>query len=733
MGTQYENITVTISGVNPQTKVVSVPVDTTTGSGSATVTYTGVNGGSDSLIATGTIAGTNYTSPAALVNWQTSNGQLQIGPVTAYMWNDSKHSGPVQQYPKFNPGDPQVAALGIPSNTTASSSPSGFAVLSNSYGYVGSSTGNSLMFDVTGAGDPTDTMWETLGPTGAFLGTTDPFPGTQQNWNMVLLTNLLVPTAGSHTLNVLNKNCVNVGVGGRFGGAPFLSPITGLAGQTLSAYSGLPLLGSVSGNNVPYPQPITPLTANYPYAGVYPIEINWDFWYHSGRSLQITGDGGAILTPVSSVISVPASSTPSGHLIITPAGGPTNFGFTGNTITLTVQVSGITFTSKSYCPVLEGQTGNLTLYNDPSNPVFNFQTYNGQPVSKTAAVSAGVFSLSSADNSAYSGLFAVRFDGTNFNLNYNGNTANPNNASRVVSTSLIVAAADIAWFNSVNNAFDLYAVSGTTGGVTYNFEVDYMNRPSVSSISPTTVNADGHSYTLAIALNKAFSPQQQGGFNTGNTVNCTCSISGATSTGTPVAVIGSDGWLTGWNVPFTSPVATTNQTLTVNLTVSGTLTYLSGNTFVTNTVTYVNGAVGTITANGTSFVAPTAYSFSTSPSGPAFSDLLTSVTATAQVFTAGGNDSVTCTFIYQPVGGSTKYTLGTGILQSSNPATVGGVSGYLHTFALTFNPNAYLNYVGDYLGFNATDNVSSLTCSYTSTTVYYLYTSGGGGGGGGGY
>ena len=201
-------------------------------------------------------------------------------------------------------------------------------------------------------------------------------------------------------------------------------------------------------------------------------------------------------------------------------------------------MSGITFTSKSYCPVLEGRTGNLTLYNDPSNPVFNFQTYNGQAVSKSAAVATPpgpVFALSSADNSAYSGLFNVGFNGTNFNLNYNGNTANSSISSRVLSTSLIVSAADIAWFNSANNSFDLFGVSGSTGGISYNFEVDYMNKPSVASFSPTTINADGHSYTLAIALNKAFSPQQQGAFNTGNTVNCVCSISGATSTGTPVA------------------------------------------------------------------------------------------------------------------------------------------------------------------------------------------------------
>ena len=197
-------------------------------------------------------------------------------------------------------------------------------------------------------------------------------------------------------------------------------------------------------------------------------------------------------------------------------------------------------------------------------------------------------------------------------------------------------------------------------------------------------------------------------------------------------VLDSGGWLTGWNVSFTAPVATTNKTLTVNLTVNGTLTYLSGNTFVTNTVTYVSGVIGTITANGTSFVAPTAYSFATSPTGPGISYLVTSATATGQVFTAGGNDSTSLTFFYQPYGTSTHNTLGAGTQTSSVPATVSGVSGYLHTFTLTFNPNSYLAVApGDYIGFNATDNVSSLTCSYTSSTAYYIIPSGGGGGGGG--
>jgi hypothetical protein len=476
------------------------------------------------------------------------------------------------------------------------------------------------------------------------------------------------------------------------------------------------------------------VSVNFPQAGAYPIEVDWDYWYHSGRVLHVQANY-AELDPVV-LISAPPSSTPSGNVTITPAGGLTNLQLTGNPITLTVNVSGITFTSKSYCPVLEGTAGNLLLYNSASSNTYNFQTYNGQAVNKTAYAPVG-FQLSSADNSAYSGLFGVSFDGTNFSLNYNGNTANPNSASRILSTSLIVTSDDIAWFNSANNSFDLFVPSGSAGGNTYNFEVDYMNAPAVASISPTTITANGAAYTLVISLNKAFSPQQQGAFGTGNTINCSCTITGAASTGSPSPNIDGSGWLTGWNVPFVAPTSTVNTTLTVNLTVSGTLTYLSGDTFTTGTVTYIGtggihtGSVGTITANGASYIPPSAQSFAMS-AGPAISYLVTSATVTGTVFTAPGNDSVTCTFFYQPSGGSTQYTLGTGVQTSSVPATIGGNAGYQHTFTYTFNPNYYINaYPGDYLGFNATDNASGLTCNYTSASAYYIVGAGGGGGGGG--
>ena len=75
-----ETVTITIQAgsANPQTKNVVINVDPVTGAGSGTVSFTGNNGGLDSIKATGTIAGTAYTSNLAEVAWQATNGVISL-------------------------------------------------------------------------------------------------------------------------------------------------------------------------------------------------------------------------------------------------------------------------------------------------------------------------------------------------------------------------------------------------------------------------------------------------------------------------------------------------------------------------------------------------------------------------------------------------------------------------------------------------------------------------------
>src|SRR5277367_3307893 len=69
---QYENVTFTVGGQNPQSKTVQVAfsIDPVTGIGTATAsfTYTGTNSGVDTI--TAALPSFNYTSNAATVAWQ---------------------------------------------------------------------------------------------------------------------------------------------------------------------------------------------------------------------------------------------------------------------------------------------------------------------------------------------------------------------------------------------------------------------------------------------------------------------------------------------------------------------------------------------------------------------------------------------------------------------------------------------------------------------------------------
>lgn len=127
-------------------------------------------------------------------------------------------------------------------------------------------------------------------------------------------------------------------------------------------------------------------------------------------------------------------------------------------------------------PLYEGTAGSLPIYNDPSSPVFSFQTYNGMPVDKAAAL-ASDFSFTGS-NSASSGIVSLGFDGTNYNISYSGGAF----ASGIASTVLTITADDIAWYNGANKSFDTYAT-----GQSLALPFIYLLSPTVGSVTPTNV------------------------------------------------------------------------------------------------------------------------------------------------------------------------------------------------------------------------------------------------------
>ena len=239
-----------------------------------------------------------------------------LGTLTAYYWGDSPHSGPVASYIWKNPDDPSGSG---PTRSTSDA--------------VGSTTGNSFIFDATfasgipglpGIGIPTVPMeWTTLTPESAVSGSnavfaapiTVPAPlntnNTQfENFNFCLIGSIYFPSGGNYTFVLTSHDDCIWGIGG---GVKLVSAIesgsgegsgTSISGsgQTITVVGGYPLLpreNYTHGDGGDYAK--TTVVVNVPAAGIYPIELDYDYWYHSGRILLLeasaTSGGSATIIP----------------------------------------------------------------------------------------------------------------------------------------------------------------------------------------------------------------------------------------------------------------------------------------------------------------------------------------------------------------------------------------------------------------------------------------------------
>lgn len=228
-----------------------------------------------------------------------------LGNLTAYYWGDSPTGGGVASYLWKNPSDP---GGGGPAR-----------LISNA---DGSTTGNSFIFDATftsgipglpGLSDPTLPMeWTALSPDSVAVGEnplfaapiTTTYPNNTQfsNFNFCLIGNIYFPSAGLYTFVLTNHDDVIWGIGG---GVKLISATqsgsgegSGVslsdAGQTITVVGGYPLLPRqtyTSGSGGNYAK--TTVVVSVPASGIYPIELDFDYWYHSGRILLLEGSATA--------------------------------------------------------------------------------------------------------------------------------------------------------------------------------------------------------------------------------------------------------------------------------------------------------------------------------------------------------------------------------------------------------------------------------------------------------
>jgi hypothetical protein len=239
-----------------------------------------------------------------------------LGSLTAYYFGDSPTSGPVAQYIWKNPEDPGGSG---PTRSISSA--------------VGSTTGNSFIFDAT-FGTPTPgipslpgvgnsnlpMMWTSLNPESVAIGSTPVFAApitttyannTQYaNFNFCLTGNIYFPSGGpgqNYTFVLTNQDNLIWGIGG--GVTLVSSSVTTLSsqGQTITVVGGYPLLPSQYIGGEPGTS-ITTVTVNPPAPGIYPIEVDYDYWYDdhetNGRILLImaspkAGAAATIIPPLS--------------------------------------------------------------------------------------------------------------------------------------------------------------------------------------------------------------------------------------------------------------------------------------------------------------------------------------------------------------------------------------------------------------------------------------------------
>ena len=121
-----------------------------------------------------------------------------------------------------------------------------------------------------------------------------------QDFNCSILGTFYVPVAGTYTFTVYCKDDFLWGIGNSPNGTaswPGKGTLTNCAGygQTktvLNAYPLMPRTQETSGEGGHNSS--ATLAVTFSAAGNYPFEIDWDYWYHTGRGLQVKVNGANI-------------------------------------------------------------------------------------------------------------------------------------------------------------------------------------------------------------------------------------------------------------------------------------------------------------------------------------------------------------------------------------------------------------------------------------------------------
>jgi hypothetical protein len=186
----------------------------------------------------------------------------------------------------------------------------------------GSPTNNSWQFDSNSStqNDQVASQWDTLDSTGALSGSiplfTTPVSGANNNfdnYNASIVGTLFVPAAGVYNFSVQYKDQIMLAFGGGAtigavsttgpGGSYSSAPTVGQLGQTMTVINALPFTanGAVYGFVSPTSNAarqgtyqVSTFAATFYGPGQYALEIDYCYWYHTGRTMVLTCNSAAI-------------------------------------------------------------------------------------------------------------------------------------------------------------------------------------------------------------------------------------------------------------------------------------------------------------------------------------------------------------------------------------------------------------------------------------------------------
>ena len=300
-----------------------------------------------------------------------------------------------------------------------------------------------------------------------------------------------------------------------------------------------------------------------------------------------------------------------------------------------------------YIPLLEGYSGHVYLTNSTAAAGISYATGGDQAATQPLALQNNVIGFSKALGSGQ-GRLQIAYDSVSdtTQLQYiGGSPTSPNtwDAAMADNFPVSISLTDIAYINAANQ-YDLYTfvppASGANGagagGSQFTFDVWALCQPQIASISPTSITADGSAHIITISLARRLHSSQS------PTISPSITGSGVTL-GTPTPITNANGQLTGWSMTATALAAQPTSTQSITFALTENATYLSGDSIITNALTYPSSTQSLTIVSEVSSAIPIAATAATLVGGSGTDVTHGLVTATSGVIAGGLTAQVTLT------------------------------------------------------------------------------------------